>query len=165
MDDADTQKEDCLLGRPLDETEWLKYEGGCIVFAGTRRRFVPNPYYCGGDGPDAAAADVNDTVVPEFVQDGWILESEEATKHRLLTGLNTMGVKCEHVQMNWSDETSGERSCTCIVWYNKPCYVYYSDLFIKLKTSLDDNSQDQPNDRHDYCFSMEFSFSKRIVHT
>jgi len=163
-EDSDTRLEECRLHCPVDEDAWLKCQGGCVVFtgtvfAGTRRRLGSNTYSCGDD--DMHNGD--EEAVPGLVQDGWIIESEETTKHRLLNGVKlATGVQCEQVTVDWTDETTGQRSCTCIGLYKKPCFIYYSDLVVHVKTSLENNhyTQDQ---LYGCRFSMEFSFLKRIA--
>lgn len=112
-----------FLGIPKDETEWLKYRGECIVFAG-------NLY--------------------DEEEGEYIMESEEDTKERLICGLLSVGIKCDkkNVQFQWTDKTTGERSCCCTCYYNKPYQVYYSEFFIKDFPVL--NS------------TLEFTFTKRL---
>jgi len=93
-----------FLGIPKDETEWLKYKGECIIFAGI----------------------LDD-------KGEYSMESEEDTKERLICGLISVGIKCDKkdVLFQWIDKTTRQCSCCCTCYYNKPYQVYYYEFFIK----------------------------------
>lgn len=95
------------LGLPKNETEWLKYQGTCVIFSGN----------------------VKET--DEYGCDIWIMETEEETVRKLINGLDTVGVKCDFITILWTDVTFGTRCCKCVCYYNKPYEIYYSDFFIK----------------------------------
>lgn len=116
------------LGIPSDETEWLKYKGTCILFAGKEKQLDE---------------DMDD-------YDQWIMESEEETKVRLTDGLKQMGVKCESISFKWCDRDNGQRLCECIVYYNKPYQVYISEMFIKGLSSFEFD-KDNTNSELEFC--------------
>ena len=102
------------LGYPKDESEWLCYQGTCVLFAGNK---------------DVFENSIDDSdYEPDFKE--WILESEEETKRRLIVGLQTVGVRCAEITIKWTDEHRGMRCCECICYYNKPYQIYHSDFFI-----------------------------------
>lgn len=122
------------LGIPSSETEWLKYKGKCIIFAGKEKVIDENEY-----------------------DEKWIwnMETEEETKTRLTEGLQSIGVKCESIMFKWSDIKEGQRSCECICYYNKPYQVYLSDFFIKGLSTFDFDAENTNSE-------LEFTFSERL---
>jgi hypothetical protein len=114
-----------FIGIPINENEWLKYEGHCIIFAGKIKCNKKNK---------------------------WIMESDDITKNKLILGLLNVGIKCNDVEIEWSDKVDGTKKCKCICYYNKPYEIYNSEFFIDGIT------------QSSYCPScpLEFYFEKRI---
>jgi hypothetical protein len=96
------------LGIPVDETEWLKYKGECIIFAGVKK-----------------------IIDDDENEDEWIMETEDETKNRLSIGLLSVGVICDDIIFKWCDKDSGQRICECICYYNKPYQIYNSEFCTK----------------------------------
>lgn len=120
------------LGIPSNENEWLKYKGQCIIFAG-----------------------LSEKINEDGCSEGWIMESEEKTKERLIKGLESVGVKCENISFKWCDIKEGQRSCECICYYNKPYQIYNSEFFITGLTSF-------YFDAENINSQLEFIFTERL---
>ena len=128
-----------FLGIPKNETEWLCYNGTCVVFVGLEKVYEDYD----SDYPDYE---------PEFVE--LSLESEEETKRRLIAGIQTVGVRCEEIKFKWTDKYNGLRCCECVCYYNKPYQVYKSEFFIDAEGLI----------AFEDCQvgSFEFSFDRRL---
>lgn len=123
-----------FLGIPKDETEWLKYEGECVIFAGIKNQL-----------------DQYDEIDETCNFYCWDFESDDITKMKLIEGLKTVGVKCDSVIIKKRNDSDGTKVCKCICYYNKPYQVYYSEFFIdNLSNFYSSNSP------------LEFYFVKKI---
>ncbi len=139
--------EPTYLGVPKDENEWLKYEGTCIIYAGIERinkELEEDEQYWDEYGFYIMEKKV------------YIMENEETTKNKLIEGLKSVGVKCEKINFEWTNEKTGQRCCNCIVYYNKPYQVYTNDFFIKSLTQF------PPEPDNDCVCPLEFSLMKLL---
>ena len=118
------------------ESEWLKYEGRCIIFVGLFKDIKYDKEY------------------NEEIDDGWILENENETTKRLINGLTIHGIKCDEIMFEWEDKMRGTRSCKCICYYNKPYETYHSEFFLKGFATDEFTIGDES--------FMEFYFTKRL---
>lgn len=126
-----------FLGIPKDETEWLKYEGECMIFAGIKNQF-----------------DQYDEIDETCNFYCWDFENDDITKMKLIEGLKTVGVKCDSVIIQKRNNSDGTKLCKCICYYNKPYQVYYSEFFIEnLSNFYSSNGSNGP---------LEFYFVKKI---
>jgi hypothetical protein len=149
---------DKYLGFPKNETEWLKYEGHCILFCSNNPEKEAYLRECAATYDNAVqegrlTEEIEEMYCNEYLLCTRELESDEITKDRLIQGLATIGVRCEEVSVNWTDCIAGTKSCTCICYYNKPL-TYTTEFFIKDMSSF---AFEDPE-----TATMEFHFSKRL---
>ena len=96
------------LAIPKDEDDWIRYRGGCNIFAG------------------------------KFMEDDmWVMESEDETKTKLADALKLGGIKCETISFGWEDTKDGVRNCIVICSYNQPYEPYYDDFYLPGITGFD----------------------------
>lgn len=76
----------------------------------------------------------------------WILETDEETKQRLITGLYSVGIHCDmnDIVIDWTDPTDGKKLCKCTFYYdeeNTPttatATTSYTYLYIEGLTQFD----------------------------
>ena len=95
------------------DSTWVQYTGRCMIFAGIEQIEDPDSVELHG--------------IPKI----WTMEAEEITKHKLINGLLTIGVKCDSVVITMTFPDHGLRMCRCVCYYDKPYNPYESELFIK----------------------------------
>lgn len=133
-----TIPEPTYLGIPKDENDWLKYEESCIIFAGIEK----------------INKELEEDETDFYVT--YDMEEEEITKNKLIEGLKSVGVKCEEINFEWTNEKTGQRCCNCIVYYNKPYQIYINDFFIKSLTQF------PPEPDNNCICPLEFSLMKLL---
>ena len=100
--------------------------GSCVIFTGIRKMTLDEQldeyYYEDYDGHDR-----------------WIVESDEQTKHRLLSGLLSLGIKCEMNDINivWTNKTDATKLCKCKIDYPKVLKDKYLDIYIQGLSGFD----------------------------
>ena len=96
------------LAIPKDENDWIRYMGGCNIFAGKYKE-----------------------------DDDWVMEPEDETRSKLAAALEKAGIKCETITFGWEKHDEGVRHCDVICSYNKPYEPYYDDFYLPGLTEFD----------------------------
>lgn len=103
--------------------------GSCIIFTGIRKLTLDEQldeyYYEDYDGKDR-----------------WIVENDEQTKHRLVSGLLSVGIECEmnDIIIDWTDTTDGTKLCKCKFYYEKLLTDNYLEIYIEGLSGFDFSS-------------------------
>lgn len=96
------------LGIPKNENDWIRYRGGCQIFAGKT-----------------------------LEDDVWLMESEDETKTKLTNALERKGIRCENIKFSHENVSTGERICDVICSYNKPYRIHHDDFYLEGITTFD----------------------------
>jgi len=100
--------------------------GSCVIFAGVRvmtlEEELEEYYYENYDGKDK-----------------WIIESDEQTKERLVSGLLSVGIECKKsdIIIEWADIREGTKLCKCKIEYPEMLEDNYLDIYIEGLSNFD----------------------------
>jgi len=100
--------------------------GSCVIFTGVRIMTLDEQleeyHYENYDGKDK-----------------WIIESDEQTKNRLVSGLLSVGIECDinDIIIEWTDFRDGTKLCKCKFYYPELLEDNYLDIYIEGLSNFD----------------------------